>query len=245
MCYAARMHSDAHPVTNPNRATPRSEPITVNLDSARKIFDAILVETDNGRPIKESVFDLLEVLGQRSCEPDDMYFIMTDDEPGVAHLLFDVLALVLQEPGDMLDSNVSLVLNSVLSHKRWRHRIHDHDSCFYLVCSFIFVTERVEPSSTHLANFYRVLLYSMAQDEWPIPGHRTIDATSLADGQRSVLQELCDAAFGAAWWQIVVPAPEVSCVFDVLLATRPRLLGFSLDAELLELPSLPDSTNSL
>lgn len=215
----------------------------VDLALARSAFERVLLSSANEAPIRDRVLEILGALGRRGTDENDYYFHKTDDEPGVARLLASVLALVLHEPDDVKDSDIAVLLVSLLSCKRWAHLLDNHDAFFHLVCAFVFATERFEPVTIAMGNLYRALLHTMADAQWPFPEHQAIDPTRLADGRRPVIQELCDGALGPVWWQVAAPAPDVSCVFDVLLNTRPQLLNFACHTEALDLPPLPDHPN--
>jgi hypothetical protein len=209
-----------------------------DFSTASTLVDAIAVELESGRSMRPLFNDLLHALHCSKNVHGAYSYAKTDDDLEVSRLICRVLALLLRSNTAVFNADIATILSGVLSHGRWRDATVEYESRFNLVCSVIFVVEHMTPLTDELFNIFRSIGNALTHEAWPFPEHGTLTTSDLCDGEPATIQCLCDAAFGAAWWQIVGPDVERLRVTDTLLSMRPPLLHSVPPSAALELPVL-------
>jgi hypothetical protein len=202
----------------------------IDLPHFQERFDAIVEARRNNQKSSYMVYSILEDL--RCTDFISSRWLVTDDEPGVARLIFEVLKLLLDHRGGTTDLDVSTALHGVLEHDRWRYCINDPDCCFALVGTIIQVSENFAISA------FQEIPAATSHDDWPFPEHKKITAEMFANGDPETLESFCNAAFGSAWWQLVDPVNTHGSVIDMVVGTRPPLVNFAAQTSAVSLPTL-------
>lgn len=197
----------------------------VDINQAQYLFDEMMAMSDDGTPAASDMMSLLSALYCNGLMEDEFSYPITDDEPGVARLLFATLGVALRHPEDENGVEIALVLEGLLAHGRWRYSIAGPVDYFNLACTLVLLTEDVVPDHVNFTQVFRAAAAAMSAPDWPFPGHAGIDEEALTYGGEESIRDLCTAAFGPVWWDVMDPKLNSCSVVDMLLSTSPPLLA--------------------